>query len=97
MTAPVNGRVSQRDLYDALSRLEGKVDGHYHRLDDRMRKLEMAFKEEQAHDDERETMLREQRRIREDQGVGRRWCVGLFVTVSLSLLASITSIVVSIA
>ena len=95
MTAPVNGRVSQRDLYDALSRLETKLDSHYHRLDERLRRVEMALKEEQAHDDERELMLREQRQIRTEQGVSRRWLLGIGVTVMLSFAASITSIAVS--
>ena len=93
---PVNGRVTQRDLYDAIGRVDAKLDSHYHRLDERLRRVEMAIQEEQAHDDERALMIREQRQIRAEQGVSRRWLLGIGVTVAMSLMASLSSLAVSL-
>lgn len=91
-----NGRVTQRDLYDAITRLDIKLDRHYSTLDHRLRDVERAVIEEQAHDDERELMLREQRAIKQEQGISRRWLVGIAVTVLLSFAASLTSILLAV-
>lgn len=91
----VNGRVTQRDLYDAIGRLDTKLDGHYHKLDDRLRHVELALREERAHDDERELMIREQHEIKLTQGASRRWLIGITVTVILSASASLTSVLLS--
>lgn len=72
-----NGRVTQRDLYDAITRVDTKLDRHYVTLDKRLRDVERYAITERAHDDERELVLKEQREIRTEQGVGRRWLIGL--------------------
>ena len=85
---PINGRVSQRDLYDAISRLDEKIDVHYRRLDDRLRAIELNYAS-QAGEDE---LLKEQREIRAEQGVGRRWLVGIAIGVIFSGIANVMSL-----
>ena len=82
---PTNGRVTQRDLYDAISRIDTKLDRHYLQFDERLRHVEKCIVEEQAHDDERALMIREQREMKREQGISKRWMVTLAIGIFTSL------------
>lgn len=94
-----NGRATQQELYAAIGDLrkeqrEGFADvkRDIRDLAERVRGVELQQVTELAHDDERKAMLQEAHEIRIEQGVGRRWLIGIAVTVTFSAIASAFSI-----
>ena len=78
----VNGRVSQRELYDAIGSLrieqqEGfrEVKSDIRDLAERVRGVELQQIKDEATDAGRDELLSEQREIKEQQGVSKRWLI----------------------
>lgn len=101
MTDPIaaNGRATQQQLYTAIGEMRAEmhdgfrdVRGDIKALDTRLRSVEHTQISEQAHDDERELVLREQREIRAEQGVSRRWLAGLVMATMTSIALSLVGI-----
>lgn len=93
----VNGRVTQRDLYDAITRIDTKLDRHYASFDRRLLRLEEAVHRDQGHDEAQATIVAKQDEQLREQGVSRRWLVTIAVTVVLSLMATLVSVYVALA
>ena len=98
--APVNGRVTQRDLYDAIGGLRGEMQDGFtgvrrelRDLTDSVHGVESYQMRECAEDDARDLVAREKRDKRTAQGISRRWFVGLLIVAATPLLLALAGVV----
>ena len=88
MTEPVNGRVSQRDLYNAITRVEAKMDRRFDQLDERIRCVERQAATKAGEDE----LLAEQHKLCEEEVIGRRWLISIAAGVIFSVVANLISL-----
>ena len=98
--APVNGRVTQRDLYDAIGGLRqeqrdgfAEIRGDFRELRERVAKVERCQTAETARDDERALIIREQQEMKREQGVSKRWLIALAAATFTSLAIALAPLV----
>jgi hypothetical protein len=88
MTDPINGRVTLAVLHDEIRDLRSDVRVGFAELNDRLRVVER----EQDRDSGGDLLLREQREIRAEQGLSRRWMVALAVGTVSSIALGIAGL-----